>query len=51
MFSLVNKGVGYENMVGSSTTFSGCSLKGVGNIGVLHKLHEADFEGACEELP
>ena len=51
MFCLVNEGVGHKNMVSSSTTFGECSVKGVGNIGILHKLHEAGIEGACKELP
>ena len=51
VFCLVNEDVGHKDMVSSSTTFSECSLKRVGNIDILHKLHEAGIEGASKELP
>ena len=46
MFSLVNEGVGDENVISPPTTFSECSLEWVGNISILHELHKAGVEGA-----
>ena len=51
MFSLVNEGVGDEDVISPPTPFSECSLEGVGNISILHELHKAGVEGARKELP
>ena len=51
MLCLVNEGVGDENVISPPTTFSECTLEGVGNICILHELHKAGVEGAREELP
>ena len=50
MFCLVNEGVGDKNVISAPTALCECTLERVGDICVLHKLHKAGVEGACEEL-
>ena len=50
MFGLVDEGVGNKYVVGAPAALGEGSLKGVGYIGILHKLHEAGVEDSCEKL-
>ena len=50
MFGLVYEGVGNEYVVVAPAALGEGSLKGVGYIGILHKLHEVGVEDSCEKL-
>ena len=50
MFCLVNEGIGYKDMVGSTSAFSECALEGKGDIGICHKVHQVGIKDFSEEF-
>ena len=50
MFCLINEGIGYKDMVGSTSAFSEGTLEGMGDIGICHKVHETGIMDSSEEF-
>ena len=50
MFCLVNEGIGYKYMIGSTSAFGEGALEGVGDIGVCHEEHKAGIKDSSEKF-